>query len=90
MWCFTRGLESAPPRGFLTSGKGAGQDGTSSESLAHLVERWTVSCYPSLTFSSPPVENTLSLLHTRLTLSPIPRSPAYALCMSATKVAGDP
>lgn len=25
MWCSTQGLASAPPRGFLTSGKGSGQ-----------------------------------------------------------------
>lgn len=25
MWCSIQGLASAPPRGFLTSGKGSGQ-----------------------------------------------------------------
>lgn len=39
MWCFTQGLESAPPRGFPTSGK---DGGTFSESISHLVKLWTV------------------------------------------------
>lgn len=48
MWCFTQGLESAPPRGFPTSGKGGGQqargweNGTFSDSILHLVKLWVV------------------------------------------------